>query len=143
MASTVRGPVGLRQDQAAQTRQRIIDGAERVFAESGFAGARIEDIAAAANVAPPTVYKVFTNKRSLLAEVVARAMTGGQGGEVADQEWWNEQLVEPDPTEQLRLIARNARRIYERSARALEVVRAAAPSDADIATIWSTIAADR
>jgi AcrR family transcriptional regulator len=133
----------LRQQQAAETRSRIIDAAERVFAESGFAGARIEDIAGEAGVAVPTVYKAFANKRRLLAEVVNQAMTGADAGGVADQSWWTEQLDQPDPAEQLRLIARNARRIYERAGRVLEVVRAAAPLDGEIAGLWEGIAADR
>lgn len=133
----------LRQQQAADTKDRIIAAAERVFASSGFAGARIEDIAAEAGVATPTVYKVFANKRTLLTEVVNHAMTGAYTGGVADQDWWTEQFEEPDPAGQLRLIARNARRIYERSGRVLEVVRAAAPLDDVIRQLWDTIAADR
>jgi AcrR family transcriptional regulator len=133
----------LRQQQAAQTRDRIVAAAASVFADSGFAGARIEDIADAAGVATPTVYKVFTNKRSLLGEVVNHAMTGADVGGVSDQEWWTEQLDEPDPGRQLQLIARNARRIYERAGRVLEVVRAAAPLEPEIAALWDGIAADR
>jgi AcrR family transcriptional regulator len=133
----------VRQEQAASTRARIVDAAERVFVENGFAGARIEDVATAGGVAVPTVYKVFTNKRTLLAAVVDETMTGTQSGGVADQDWWTEQLEEPDPAEQLRLIARNARRIYDRAGAVLEVVRAAAPLDPEIAAIWGGVATDR
>jgi len=133
----------LRQQQAADTRARIVAAANAVFAENGFAGARIEDIAAEAGVAVPTVYKVFVNKRNLLTEVVTQAMTAADAGGVADQAWWTEQIDEPDPAEQLRLIARNARRIYERAGRVLEVVRAAAPLDDEIGALWEEIAADR
>lgn len=133
----------LRQQQAAETRSRIVAAAEQVFADSGFAGARIEDIAAEAGVAVPTVYKVFVNKRTLLTEVVNHAMTGAYTGGVADQDWWTEQLEEPDAEGQLRLIARNARRIYERAGRVLEVVRSAAPLDGEIAALWAEIATDR
>jgi AcrR family transcriptional regulator len=143
VADTVKGAPNLRGEQAARTRARIIEAAEDVFAQSGFAGARIEDIAAAAGVATPTVYKTFTNKRRLLTEVVNQSMTGSDARDVAQQDWWTEQLEAPDPAEQLRLIARNARRIYERAGRALEVVRAAAPSDAEIADLWATITNDR
>jgi AcrR family transcriptional regulator len=133
----------LRQQQADETRRRIVTAATEVFAEGGFAGARIEDIAAEAGVAPPTVYKVFANKRNLLAEVVSQAMSAADAGAVSDQDWWTEQLEEPDPAQQLRLIARNARAIYQRAGRVLEVVRAAAPLDAEIAALWEGIAADR
>jgi AcrR family transcriptional regulator len=133
----------LRQQQADETRQRIVAAATQVFAKNGFAGARIEDIAAEAGVAAPTVYKVFVNKRNLLAEAVLQAMSAGDTGGVADQDWWTEQLDEPDPALQLQLIARNARRIYERAGRVLEVVRAASPLDSEISQLWETIVADR
>ncbi|MFN2544755.1 MAG: TetR/AcrR family transcriptional regulator [Actinomycetota bacterium] len=134
----------LRAEQAAATRSRILEAARQVFEERGFAGARIEDVGRAAGVAVPTVYKVFTNKRNLLAEVVDRAMTGASyGGTVEDQEWWKEQLSEPDPRRQLRLIARNARQIYERAGSVLEVVRASAPLDPGIAAMWNGISSER
>ena len=46
-------------------------------------------------------YEAFANKRNLLTEVVNRAMTGADLGGVSDQEWWTEQLEEPDPAEQV------------------------------------------
>ena len=129
----------LRTEQAAQTRARILDAAEQVFAAEGFAGARIEDIADRAGVAVPTVYKVFTNKRNLLVGALNRAMTDGGLGAVDAQSWWTEQSEEPDPARQLELVARNARQIYMRAGAMLEAVRAAAPLDDDIAAAWDDI----
>jgi AcrR family transcriptional regulator len=135
---------GLRAEHAALTRARILDAGRAVFEERGFAGARITDIASRAGVAVPTVYKVFTNKRSLLAQAVERAMTGAEyGGRVDEQAWWQEQLNEPEPVRQLALIARNARRIYERAGRILEAVRAAAVLDPEIAALWRSITDQR
>jgi len=51
---------------------------------------------------------------------------------VERQAWFREQLEEPTAEGQLRLIARNARRMYDRAGQLLEVVRAAAASDSDI-----------
>jgi AcrR family transcriptional regulator len=133
-----------RSEQAAETRRRILEGARRVFEERGYVGASVEQIAAAAGVAAPTVYKGFTNKRTLLGGVIDTAMTGtSEGSRVDQQRWWKEQLNEPDPRRQLELIARNARQIYERSARILEVLRAATPLDGELASIWRRISADR
>src|ERR1700761_7937641 len=67
----------LRQAQAAATRLRIITAAHTEFEVRGYEGTRIEDVAARAEVAVPTVYKAFTNKRNLLKAAVATAMTGG------------------------------------------------------------------
>ena len=133
----------LRTEQSAQTRQRILEGAGAVFADQGYAGARIEDIAARAGVAVPTVYKVFANKRNLLVGALNRAMTGGDSDAIDQQSWWTEQLMEPDPVRQLHLVARNARRIYERSASLLGVLHAAAPADPDLARISNDIASER
>src|SRR5205814_125336 len=81
-----------------------------VFEEQGFAGARIEDIAARAGVAVPTVYKIFTNKPTLLVGALNQAMAGDGNAAIDQQAWFTEQLDEPDAVRQLQLIARNARR---------------------------------
>jgi AcrR family transcriptional regulator len=133
----------LRREQAAATRARIVDAAALVFAENGYERARIEDIAKRAGVAYPTVYKVFGNKPALLTAAVNTTITGTGEEEVQRQAWFVEQLDEPDPERQLRLIARNARRIYERAGSLLEVVRAAAASDETINALWKEINADR
>lgn len=133
----------LRREQAAQTRRRILDAAARVFEEGGFAGTRIEDVASEAGVAVPTVYKVFTNKATLLIGAVRQTMGGDDAGTIDEQAWFTEQLDEPDPVRQLQLIARNARAMYERAGPLLNVLRAAAPLDADLAQAWHDIAAQR
>jgi AcrR family transcriptional regulator len=126
----------LRREQAALTRTRIVEGATAVFELRGYEGARIEDIAREAGVAVPTVYKVFTNKRNLLKASVEAAITDGEVGEVERLAWFREQLEEPTAEGQLRLIARNARRMYDRAGQLLEVVRAAAASDSEIGALW-------
>ncbi len=52
-------------DRAAK-RERILDAAERVFAERGFYAAKVADIARAAGVADGTIYLYFKNKDDLL-----------------------------------------------------------------------------
>ncbi|HEX2207457.1 MAG TPA: TetR/AcrR family transcriptional regulator [Longimicrobium sp.] len=49
-----------------QRRRAILDSAVRVFAEHGFFGARIRDIAAGAGVAEGTIYLYFEGKDDLL-----------------------------------------------------------------------------
>jgi AcrR family transcriptional regulator len=50
-----------------ETRARIIAGAREVFGRDGFDAAKIEDIAAAANVGTATVYRHFGDKDGLIA----------------------------------------------------------------------------
>jgi AcrR family transcriptional regulator len=106
-------------------------------------GARIEDIAAAAGVAIPTIYKRFTNKRKLLAAVVEPAMSGDVDAPVAEQPWWREQIHEPSAARQLRLIARNARQIYDRAGPLLELLRSAAMADPEVEAVARNLEEER
>ena len=136
-------PRSLRTRQALATRGLIVEAAATVFEHNGYRGARMAEIAVAAGVAYPTVYKAFANKRNLLAAAVQRAMTGGVEEQVERQRWFTEQLAEPDASRQLRLVARNARHLNQRAGRLLEVVRAAARADAQIDAIWRDINDER
>ncbi|MFI8100562.1 TetR family transcriptional regulator [Streptomyces sp. NPDC086023] len=60
-----------------------------------------------------------------------------------DRPWALELLAEPDPAAQLRLQAAGARRILERAAPVLEVVRGAAASEPELAELWRTNLAQR
>jgi AcrR family transcriptional regulator len=59
-----------RKRQAAETRARVAGAARRVFAERGYSAATITDVADAAGVAIPTVYKIYRSKPGLLAAVI-------------------------------------------------------------------------
>lgn len=58
-------------EEAAKTRDAVIDAALRVFAEKGFAGAQLDDIASRAGVTRGAVYHHFTDKTDLLQVVLA------------------------------------------------------------------------
>ena len=49
----------LRQEQASQTRLRILDTAQRLFTDHGYGATTMESIAAEAGVATDTVYASF------------------------------------------------------------------------------------
>jgi AcrR family transcriptional regulator len=59
-----------RDEARALFRNAILDAAEAIFAESGFHGARIQDIAARARIAVGTVYNHFAQKEDLLAALL-------------------------------------------------------------------------
>ena len=61
---------GLRQRQAAATRRRVTRAARQVFTARGYSSATIAEVAKAAGVAVPTVYKLYRSKRGLLAAVI-------------------------------------------------------------------------
>ena len=133
----------LRAQQAAQTRERILRAAGEVFAEQGFVGARVEDVATRAGVAVPTVYKTFGNKPNLLTGALEVALTGGSDAPITEQPWWTEQLEEADPARQLDLIARNARQMYDRAGPILEAMRSASAHHDEVAAAWQRIQEDR
>ena len=61
-------PRGHSPDKEAQ----ILTGARSVFIEHGFEGASIDEIARAAGVSKPTLYRYFADKRSLYSAIVTQ-----------------------------------------------------------------------
>lgn len=53
----------------AQTRTRILQAAQKLFASKGFDATTTRDLAQAANVAEGTLFRYFPNKKSILVEV--------------------------------------------------------------------------
>src|SRR5690242_10903523 len=58
-----------------ERRHQLIDVARTLFAERGYEGTSIEEIAQRANVSKPVVYEHFGGKEGLYAVVVAREMS--------------------------------------------------------------------
>jgi AcrR family transcriptional regulator len=71
MAASAKKPVRSRMT-AAERREQLIEIARTVFAERGFDGASVEEIAARAEVSKPVVYEHFGGKEGLYAVVVDR-----------------------------------------------------------------------
>lgn len=65
-----------RQAQAARTRLRILEAAQRLFAEQGYAQTSIAQIAAAAGVSGPTVFAGFRSKVGLFKAALEAAIVG-------------------------------------------------------------------
>ncbi len=66
---------GARDEFEPEKRRAILHAAVRVFAEKGYHGCRIADVARAANVAYGLVYHYFRNKDELLESVFAEQWT--------------------------------------------------------------------
>jgi TetR/AcrR family transcriptional regulator, regulator of autoinduction and epiphytic fitness len=134
----------LRREQAAATRARIVRAAAELFAAQGYPQTSIEQIAARAGVARPTVYTTFTGKPALLKQAVDLLLAGDEAPvPVSGRPWFQELLHQRDPRRLLELEARNDRMISERAAALLEAVRNAAATDDDIATLHATIKQQR
>lgn len=71
---TYRRPVSTRRQGREDKRRRIIDAAVEVFAEKGFFGARVSEIAEVAGVADGTIYLYFKSKDDLLISLFEEKM---------------------------------------------------------------------
>ena len=132
-----------RRAQAAETRRQILEAAQRLFEQQGYAATTMAAIADESGVALKTVYVAFETKSGLLRALWHLLLRGDEdAAPVGDREWYREILDEPDPARQLRLAARNSRAVKERAGTMLGVIRSAASVDADIAALWGRIQAE-
>jgi AcrR family transcriptional regulator len=132
-----------RREQAATTRRDILEAAQRLFEQQGFAATTMAAIAAEAGVALKTVYVAFETKSGVLRSLWHLLLRGDQDDvPVGERRWYHEVLEEPDPERQLRLNARNSRTVKQRAGALLGVIRDAASADRDIETLWSRIQTD-
>src|SRR5450830_1475674 len=72
-----------------ERREQLLDVSRRLFAEKGFEGTSIEEIASRAEVSKPVVYEHFGGKEGIYAVVVDReiqALTGALTGALASSE---------------------------------------------------------
>ncbi|MDT4905175.1 MAG: hypothetical protein QOH52_3191 [Pseudonocardiales bacterium] len=118
--------------------------AHDLFSTKGYLATSIDDIAAGAGVARPTVFTAVGPKPAILKAVVDQAMAGGDEPiPVADRPWFTEALAEPDPVRAVRLHARNLCRIVQRVAPLLRALETAAAVDADAAALYADVRRQR
>jgi AcrR family transcriptional regulator len=126
----------LRQQQASQTRLRILDAAERLFTERGYGATTMESIASEAGVATDTVYASFRNKAGVLHKLLD-VRVGGDDAPVAllDREGARKVRSEPNQRRQLAAFAADVAQILERARPVDDIMRGAGAVDAEIAAL--------
>lgn len=116
----------------------VCEAAYRLFSAKGYLATSIEDIAAEAGVARPTVFTAVGPKAVILRAVVDRALAGDDSQmPIAERPWWREAIEEPDPVRSIQLYARNMCRISGRAGLVLRALETAASIDADAAEVWA------
>lgn len=126
-----------RREQAAATRQAILEAAERLFAKQSYVGTSVAEVAQEARVALKTVYAVFGTKAEVLRALWNLRMRGDEEPvPMPERPWYREIVDEPDPQRRLALVAHNSRIVRERTAHVTEIVRQAAAADEQIAALW-------
>ena len=124
--------------------EAILAAAATLFRTKGYLATSINDIAAEAGVARPTVFAAVGPKPTMLKLVVDHATTGDDAPiPVAERASSREALDAEDPATSLRLHARNSRRICERVADLLWAVESAAAVDPDAAALWTDLQQQR
>ena len=131
-----------RREQAAATREAILGAAQSLFQRDGYAATTVPAIAAEAGVALKTVYVAFGTKAALLRSLWDQRLAEDEARTpVLQRRWFLEVVEAAEPQEKLRLVARQSRVVKARSGPLLEVVRAAAAVDPEIAQLWEDIQA--
>jgi AcrR family transcriptional regulator len=120
----------LRQQQADETRRRIVEAGRTLFLDRGYDGTTIESIARAARVSSQTVYAAFGSKRGILAGVLDRARFGS-----AYLETIARAKEAAGPAERLRIVAAIARRVYDAERSELDLLRGAGTVSPDLAEL--------
>lgn len=124
-------------DKARQTRRRITGAAHDLFTEHGYGATTLQDVADRAGVAVQTIYFTFGNKRSLLKEVVDTSIAGDdQPVATMDRAWFRDALAAADAHALLRQLVQGTRQIIARVAPMMDVLRAAAATDPEVARLW-------
>ncbi len=70
MSETTPKTLSRREKRKEQTRQRLLESAERLFRTQGFDATTVEEIAEAADVAKGTFFNYFASKDSLLGDIL-------------------------------------------------------------------------
>ena len=131
------------QQQAAATRQTILEAAERLFLQDGYPATTMDAIAAEAGVSLKTAYLPFSTKSGLLRALWdLRLKKDDADAPVVQHEWFREVMEEPDPARKLQLNARNSAAAKTRIGGLFRVIRGAAEIDADCSELWRLIQSD-
>src|SRR5438552_6268987 len=133
----------LRREQAARTRQRILDAAGDLFVQQGYGTTSVRQIADAAQVAPDTVYATFGSKTRLLTALLDIRLAPRGQASVLDRPETQALRQERDPRRLLRLFARDYAAMSERVRPVSEVLPTAKAVEPDMAAVREEMEGDR
>jgi AcrR family transcriptional regulator len=126
----------LREEQARQTRERILQAARDTFRECGYGATTLADIARAARVAEPTVRAVFKTKPNLVEQLLRLAIRGSDDElELQQRAAFQQMLASTEADTLLTRLADLAEAVHRRSWDVMEIVHGAASNDRAIAEL--------
>lgn len=131
MGSTGRAP---KQQRSAQSRERAVAAATRLFLRDGYAATSMAAIAAEAGLAVQSLYVRFGSKAEVLRAAFEVAVVGDHDEvPLLDRSWVARVADEPDGPTAVRLMVRGVREFLERSYPLYAVMQGVA--DADVAAL--------
>jgi AcrR family transcriptional regulator len=133
----------LREDQARQTRSKVLEAAYRLFVDRGYAGTTIAAVAEAAKVSPETVYVAFAGKRGLLQGVIELAIAPEEDPAAQEDALWGELATLPTARERLAAMVDYSCAILARTAAVHAVIRGAADKEAFAVALRERLMRDR
>ncbi|GAB4229760.1 MAG: hypothetical protein Tsb0021_07660 [Chlamydiales bacterium] len=109
-----------REAQAAQTRSRILEAAQKLFQTKGFDRVTINDLAKSAEVSMPTIYAIFKSKRGVLQSLIDSALPPEKFSALV-----NDSMQEKSPEKRLQATAKLTRQIYDAEKELIDILRGA------------------
>jgi AcrR family transcriptional regulator len=140
--TTRRYDASRRQEQAARTRQAILETARRRLLQDGYAATTVARIADEAGTSVETVYKAFGGKSGIVRALWEQGLAGS-GPIPAPQRSDALSSTAADPVPVLRGWGQFTAELAPQSAPVMLLVRAAAASDHDMATLHAEAEAQR
>lgn len=131
-----------RQEQARRTRTAILDAAQHFFLRDGFAATTVAAIAAEAQVSVDTIYKSFGGKPGLVHAICEQALAGA-GPVPAESRSDALQSGESDPRKIIQGWSALGTEVAPRVTPILLLLRTAAATDPEMASLQAEIAASR
>jgi AcrR family transcriptional regulator len=127
----------VRDEQAARTRNRILDAASELFLERGYARTTMKDIADRADVARDTVHAIFGSKPRVLTALIDLRLVPDAGVDNITQRPDAEMIRdEPDQRKQIELFATFIAGVSTAVRPVFEILRTASAVEPEMAKVF-------
>ena len=138
------GEPAVRQARTRRTRVAVVEAAQTLFLERGYAATTIEAISDLSDTPQATVYRLFSSKIGILRAVVDVAVVGdGDAIAMLDRPPVRTLLSDTDPRSQLKGFAALLRHVMGRIGPVHRILSDAARSDEDAVSLLADIARQR
>jgi len=139
MSESVKRPYDspLRREQAARTKQAILEAAADRFTSEGYGRTTVRKIAEAAGVAVDTVYATFGSKARVLTGLIDSRLAPAGEASLLDRPEVIAFRDEPDQRRQIELFARDMAAMSARVRPVFEILRTAAAVEPDMAATYA------